>query len=331
MSDEKAKGRETLLNMARMIALIISIIFLYFVPQFINEYIQFVVNTIVVYCLVAVGFNIVVGYLKHLAFANAAFFGIGAYATGLLIVHLNAPFLVALSGGAFAGAVAGASVTLPALRFAGYYLMIVTLAFTELMRWIYVHAEPVTFGATGFNVPEASILGFAFNNEERKYYLFLTVTILGLWACRRLLSSRYGRSFVAIGNNERAAAMAGIPILQRKILAFASSGFVVALAGGLFAILNGRVTPDSFGPDQTLLHFVIIMVGGLGSLLGSIMGAVLLTALPELLRNLPGLEEIALSLILIFIIFFLPRGLVSLIEKISPTFRESLHREPRRA
>jgi branched-chain amino acid transport system permease protein len=331
MHSPRLRLRSFLLFLFKLVLLSSLAAGLLVLPQHVNDYVLFVINTIVVYCLVSAGFNIVVGYLGQLAFSNAAFFGIGAYATGLLMVHLSMPFPVALTAGALAGAIAGALITLPALRLSGYYLVTVTWAFTELMRWVYVHGEVVTFGSSGFNVPQASIAGFAINTETRKYYVFLLIVCLGLWACARLLASRFGRAFVAIRNNEKAAAMAGIPLARRKLMAFAWSGFIVGLAGGLYAILNGRVTPESFGLDQTLLQFVIVMVGGLGSLLGSVLGAILITALPEFLRNFPGLEEIALSLILMFCLFFMPKGLGGLASDYIPDLRERLFREPRRA
>jgi branched-chain amino acid transport system permease protein len=296
------------------------------IPNYVNDYVLFVINTIVVYCLVSVGFNIVVGYLGQLAFANAAFFGIGAYVTGLLMVHLDMPFALALGAAAVSGGLAGALVTLPALRLSGYYLVTVTWAFTELMRWVYVHGGSITFGSSGFNVPQASIFGIVLSTEERKYYAFLVVVVIGILATARLVASRFGRAFVAIRNNEMAAAMMGISVTRTKLIAFAWSGFVVGAAGGLYAILNGRVTPESFGLEQTLLHFVIVMAGGLGSIFGSIAGAVLLTSVPEFLRNLPGLEEIALSLVLIFVLFVMPRGIGGFIAKIAPAMRETLYR-----
>ena len=176
---------------------------------------------------------------------------------------------------------------LPALRVRGYYLAIITLAFGELMRWIYVHADGITHGASGFNVPRVSLFGHDLD-ETGKYYVFLLVVALGLGATRRLMQSRIGRAFVAVRNNEAAAASAGVAVVRAKVLAFAWSGLIVGLAGGLYALLNGRVSPDTFGLSQMLMHFAIVMIGGLGSLTGSVIGAVLLTGAPELLRNFPG-------------------------------------------
>jgi branched-chain amino acid transport system permease protein len=294
-------------------------------PLLLNDYQQFVVNTMLVYCLAAVGFNVVLGYLGQLAFANAAFFGIGAYATGLSMVHWGLPFPVAMVIGALAGALGGVLVALPALRVTGYYLAIVTLAFTELMRWTYVHADRVTFGSSGFNVPPATLFGLGLTTETAKYYVFLLVVSLGIAATARLLRSRFGRAFTAIRNNEMAAASLGISAVRVNIIAFAWSGMMVGLAGALYAALNGRLTPDTFGLPQLLLHFAVVMFGGLGSLTGSVIGAIAVTGAPELLRNLPGLEEIAFSLLLMIVLLFMPRGVGGLIAARFPALREPLH------
>jgi branched-chain amino acid transport system permease protein len=323
---QEVRGRSVIGGIARYTAMLLLAAFLIAIPFYVNNYIQFVVNTIVVYCLVAVGFNIVVGYLGQLAFANAAFFGIGAYAAGLLAIHFNVPFVLCLCAAAFAGASAGAIVGIVALRLSGYYLVVTTFAFIEFMRWAYIHGGKVTFGSSGFNVPEATIAGAVLDNDAKKYFVFLGITVAAVWATSRLLRSRFGRAIVAVRNNERAAAADGIPVIRTKVIAFMWSGLIVGLAGALYAILNGRITPDSFGLDQMLTHFVIVMVGGLGSLTGSILGAVLLTSLPEFLRNFTGIEEIVYSILLIFVIFFMPKGLGGLVVWLWPSLREPLYR-----
>jgi len=297
------------------------------IPFVANDYIQFVMNTILVYCLVAVGFNVVLGYLGELVFASAALFGIGAYGTGLAMAHLNLPYLLALPLGAVLAAAAGGLVSLPALRVRGYYLAIVTLAFGELMRWVYIHGDPFTYGPSGFNVPLPTLFGTTvLDSDVKRYPLILIVVILGVAATRRMLASRYGRAFVAVRNNPHAAASVGIPVARTKIIAFAWSGLITGLGGGLYAVLNGRVTPDTFGLEQMLLHFVIVMVGGLGSLAGSVIGAVLLTAAPEFLRNVPGIEEIVFSILLIVVLVLMPRGIGGLLADRVPALREKLHR-----
>ena len=146
-----------------------------------------------------------------------------------------------------------------------------------------------------------------------KYYLILFVVLLLLGVTRSLLRSRFGRAFAAIRDNENVAVSLAVDLTRTKLLAFAVSAFLVGVAGGLFAMLLGRVTPDSFGMEQLLLHFVILMLGGLGSLLGSILGALVLTSLPELLRNFQAWQEIFFSLLLILGILFMPKGMAGLL------------------
>lgn len=300
------------------------------VPLFVNDYVQFIVNTIVVYCIVAVALNIVLGYLGQLAFANAAFFGIGAYTAGLSMVHLGLPFVVAVPLAGIAGGLAGLLVGLPALRVRGYYLAIVTLAFVELMRWVWIHAEKVTFGSGGFDVPPISLFGMTLGGRG-KYYVFLFVTVAVLWTTSLLLRSRYGRAFVAVRDNEAAAASLGIEVNRTKIIAFAWSGLVAGLAGALFAELNGRLSPDSFDISQMLMEFTIVMIGGPGSLAGSVIGAIIITALPNVLSNLPGLNEVAFSVLLIAVLFLIPKGIGGFLGTHLPMLRERLYRDDKDA
>jgi branched-chain amino acid transport system permease protein len=318
-------GRERVHRQVLLGAVALALVLL---PLGLNNYTQFVVNTMLVYSLVALGFNVIIGYLGQLAFASAAFFGVGAYAAGLSMAKLGMPLPAALAIGALAGALIGALVGLPALRVRGHYLAIITLAVGELLRWVYVHADWLTYGSGGFTLPVASLGGETLG-DRGKYYVFLVCGALALAATSLLLRSRYGRAFAAVRNNEQAAASLGVAVRSTKVLAFAWSGLIVGLAGALFAQLNGRVSPDSFGLAQVLFHFAIVMIGGLASVLGSVLGAVLLTAAPELLRNFPGLEEIVFSLMLIVVLFFMPRGLAGLISDRVPLLRERLYRQPR--
>jgi branched-chain amino acid transport system permease protein len=313
-------------RLQRKIGLWVVLVLMCLLPLVLNNYLQFVVNTILVYCLVAVGFNVAIGYLGQLAFANAAFFGIGAYSAGLSMVHLGLPFPAALVLAAVAGGLAGGLVGLPALRVRGYYLAIITLAFGELMRWVYIHGDTVTFGPGGFDIPPIDLFGLTLG-DLGKYYLFLAVLVIGVGATSLLLQSRFGRAFVAVRNNEPAAASLGINVDYTKVIAFAWSGLVVGIAGALYAALNGRLSPDTFGISQMLMHFAIVMIGGLGSLVGSMVGAALLTGLPELLRNFPGAEEIIFSLLLIVILFLMPKGIGGFLSARIPALREHLYRE----
>ena len=292
-------------------------------PFFVNDYVQYILNSVLVYAVVAIGFNIVLGYAGQLAFANAAFFGVGSYTTAICMSRWNLPFLAALVIAALVTAIVGLIVALPALRLRAYYLAIVTLAFGELLRWSYIHSDWLTSGSSGLPVPPASILGISLASDRARYWLFLVLTALVLWGSANLLRSRFGRALVAVRENEAAASAMGIPPALMKIAAFAWSGCIVGIAGAMFGLLLGRINPESFDLSQLLLHFTIVMIGGLGSLAGSVAGAVLLTAAPELLRNIPGLEEIVFSLMLIGVLLFMPRGLGGLFSRIA-ALRERL-------
>jgi branched-chain amino acid transport system permease protein len=296
-------------------------------PLLMNDYQQYIVNLTLIYCLVSVGFNIVLGYLGQLAFANAALFGIGAYSTGILMQQLDVPFGFALPSSVLIAAVVGTLIGLPALRLKRYYLAIVTLVLGELLRWTYIHGGDITRGSSGLPISTPKLFNFPIESEAQKYYVFLFVTVLILWATRNLLRSRIGRAWVAIRENELAAASLGIWPAIYKIAAFTWSGAVVGAAGALFAILLGRIEPESFNLNQLLLHFTFVMIGGLGNMIGSIIGAVILTAAPEILRNFPGFEEIVFSLLLIGVLLFMPRGIGGILVAYFPRLRERLFRD----
>lgn len=297
-------------------------------PMVANDYWQFVASMALVYCLVTLGFNLVLGYLGQLAFANVAFFGIGAYATAIAMAA-GAPFLLGLLAGAVVAGFAGLLVGLPALRIKGYQLAIVTLAAGELLRWLYIHGGSLTQGSSGLAVPPAAVFGLALDSDRAKYWAFLVITVLCLWTTRNLLRSATGRAVVAVRDNELAALGLGMHTAGFKVLAFGWSGVVVGIAGGMYACLLGRVTPESFGLTQLLVHFSMVMVGGLGSFVGSVIGALLLTALPEVLRNFPGMEEIVFSILVMIVLRFMPKGIGGALAARFHFLSDTFYREPK--
>ena len=241
-----------------------------------------------IFVLVTLGYNIVIGNLGQLAFANTAFFGMGAYASGLA-VQAGVPWIatIPLAGliGAFGGFIASV-VALRGIRL--YYLAIMTLAFGELMRWLYIHAKDITGGTDGLALPVQSVFGYALNSDSVKFYIFLVVTVLLVKATLNLLRSHWGRAIMAVRENELATAALGIPTARVIIMAFVWSGFVVGCAGSLFALHTSYVFPESFGMLHLIVSFAMVLVGGPGSVLGAILGATTLTLLPEYLRAFPG-------------------------------------------
>jgi branched-chain amino acid transport system permease protein len=293
------------------------------IPFVANEYLQFMANLVLVYILVTVGFNIVIGNLGQLAFANTAFFGIGAYTTAILMVYAGVPYVIAVLAAALAGGIAGFLASVAALRgIRLYYLAIITLAFGELMRWVYLHGDKVTRGSDGLLMPQPSFFGIPMDSEAPKFYVFLLFTVLVVKATSNLMRSRVGRAIVAIRENEASTASLGIHTARYIVLAFVWSGAVVGIAGAMFAALTERVFPESFGLTEVIVQFGMVLVGGAGSIVGSVIGAVTLTALPEYFRQFPGMAELFFGIIIVLVLLFLPKGLASLLARISPRFNE---------
>lgn len=315
MFENKSKG-------LRLAVAVLFVVMLFALAKYANGYIVYILATICINALMATGFNFVIGFLGQLVFANTAFFGIGAYAYGIIVVHTGLPFPVGLAGACLVGGLAGLIVGLPALRLSGFQLAIVTLAFNELMHWVYLHSGSVGGGASGMELPDPSFLGFSVANDRAKYVIILLVTIAAIWMVRNISRSTVGRAIVSVGTNELAAGALTVPPVRYKIAAFALSGFFTAIGGGLFAMLLGRVAPESFGLNQLLLGFAMVMVGGMGTVTGPVLGAILLTAAPEFLRNIAGAEEILYSFLLIGLLLFMPSGLFGGLCVLFPSLRE---------
>jgi len=176
-------------------------------------------------------------------------------------------------------------------------------------------------------LPTPTFLGHSLASDTAKFYVFLVPTVLLVKATANLLRSRLGRAIVSIRENEFAAASLGVPTAAYFMVAFAWSGFVVGIAGGMFAILIGHIEPASFDLVELLRHFSMVMFGGVGNLAGAVIGGITLTAAPELFRGFPGFEELFFGLLLVLVLVFLPRGLVSLLARRLPGLRERYYRE----
>ena len=299
-------------------------------PAFANVYQLFIANLILVYVLLAIGLNILVGYAGQLAFANAAMFGIGAYATGLLQVRLGCSFWLAFPAGALVAAAVGLAISLPALRLSGLYLALSTLAFAQATQWVFLHWESVTFGAGGFKTPPLSFAPLPIGKPLGLYYLSLALLVVLFQFAQNLVASRVGRAFVAVRDGEVAAQSLGVDLLRTKALAFGISGFYAGIAGGLYSAMLNFVAPEGFDLFQMVLQKSMIVVGGLGSITGSVLGAGLMIIVLEALRAFKGLQEIVFGVLLVGFVLFMRGGLVSVLKRHVRGWEEPL-RLPQRA
>lgn len=303
----------------------VSLVATAFVPILLSPYYVFVVNLGMIYILLAVGLNIVLGYAGQLAFANGALFGIGAYTTGLLRLDANVPFWLAVPAGAVVAAIVGVLIALPAMRLRGLYLALATIAFAQFVIWVFVHWDSLTYGTSGFVLPPVDFAPLPIRTSTGLFYVSLLVTCLFVYLASNMLGSRVGRAFVAVRESEHAAAALSIDLIKYKAFAYLVSALYAGLAGGLFVGIVGAVVPDQFGLFQIVLQFCMIFVGGIGSLWGAVLGAVLITAVLEMLRGLQQLQEIGFGVLLLGVILFFPAGIVGFLRPRVAGWKEPLH------
>ena len=234
-----------------------------------------------------------------LAMANAAFMGIGAYTSAVLTMTYGLPFPLAMLAGMAAPALMAFVIGKPTLRLSGVYLAMATLAFGEVVRIALINAESVTGGALGLN-------GIAQLTQWWHVAVALLVTLALLWRLRR---SKVGRAFESIKEDETAAGLMGIDVAAHKMLAFVLGGAIAGLAGGLNAHLTFFIGPNEYGFDRAVDILTMTILGGINSLTGPVVGAVILTLLPELLRSFKDFRLVVNGFILVLIVLFLPKGI----------------------
>ena len=308
------------------------------VPFISGPYTLYILIVIAITSIAALGLNILVGFTGQLSLGHGAFFGVGAYTAAILATKYNCPFIVAVVAAGFITALIGIGFGLPSIRLKGLYLTIATLAGQFIIEHVLVHWESLTRGVRGIVVPFPSLFGFYLDGDIAYFYVtFISLVIMTLVAVN-IVRSRYGRAFVAIRDNDRAAEGMGIPIFPYKLLAFAISSFYAGFAGALWAYHSVSFNPEPFTLMLSVEYIAIIIIGGLGSIPGAIFGATFMTMLNEILRGstqflmnlsilkgmdltLAPLREFAFGLAIVLFIIFEPRGLAELWRIIKSNFR----------
>ncbi|MCO5089663.1 branched-chain amino acid ABC transporter permease [Bosea sp. (in: a-proteobacteria)] len=278
----------------------------------VNGYFIYVVNLTLINAIAAIGLVIVSGAAGQMSLGTSALLAIGAYATGMLTTHFGVPWLAAAIVGAFAATVIGTLLAAPALRLTGLHLAIVTLAFGVIVVQLIGKGGKWTGGMSGLTLAEADLLGFAMNTEARRYWVIAGTFFAVALSASAFLRRKPGRALLALREREPTARALGIDVARYKTLAFAYSSFLAGLAGALYAPLKGYISVDDFNIWQSIYFFVMIAVGGMTSIAGGVLGAIVVTVLPEALRGLQDAANAVFGILLMLIIIFLPGGLVSL-------------------
>lgn len=261
------------------------LVFLYLFPSLVDNYYIYVANYIAINIIVVTGLNLLVGYTGQISLGHAGFFAIGAYGTVILMAKAGFPFLLALPCSALVAAGFGFLLGLPALRLEGPYLSIATLGFGLTITQIIGRIE-LFGGREGLHAPDIVIGPWIIDTDKEFYFLLITLTILLLLFMRNLIKTRVGRAFIAIRDADIAAQTMGVNIVYYKTLAFAVSAFYAGIGGGLYAFVLKFIDPEIFTLMMSIMFLAMVVVGGLGSMMGSIAGAALLCWLDLKLRNI---------------------------------------------
>jgi branched-chain amino acid transport system permease protein len=285
-------------------------------PLGLNGYAIYVLTLTEIFAIVALGLNLLTGYAGQISLCHAAFFGVGAYATAILTQKAGIPFLLSLLIAALFTAVIGALAAVPAMRLKNLYLAIATLGLGVVLQKIIFEWRSLTNGGGGFALPAPNIAGFELG-AIGLYYLTLLCLILGLWGAWNVSRGRTGRALLMIKESEIAAGSLGIPSAQYKITVFAISAFYAAIAGGLFAYLVRYINPESFNVSLSIAFLSMVVIGGLGTIGGSIMGAAFYVVVPELLRGIKDAPGLVFGLLLVIVMVLMPQGLWGLVRQLA--------------
>jgi branched-chain amino acid transport system permease protein len=308
------------------------------IPFTAGSYTLYILNLIGLYSIAAIGLNLLIGYTGQISLGHGAFFGVGAYGAAVLATKAGFPFLLAVPAAGVITAVIGMGFGIPSLRLKHLYLCIATLAGQIIIEYVFVHWEGLTGGAEGIFIPDSNLFGLNLGNDLTFFYIVFICLVGFTFVAVNLLRTRFGRAFIAIRDNDRAAEGMGIPIFKYKLLAFAVSSFFAGFAGALYAYYMMSITPEPFNLWLSIEFIAMIIIGGLGSIPGAIFGTVFIVILNEALSHLTGflmnfgasaglsvtiapLKEFVFGLAIVLFIIFEPKGLAEVWRIVRSSFR----------
>jgi branched-chain amino acid transport system permease protein len=286
-------------------------------PFYAPDYETYLVTMVCNYVVVAIGLNILCGLCGQISFGQAGFYAVGAYTCGLLITRYGAPVGLALAAATALSGLVGSLTAFPALRLSGLALAIATFGFAVLVQALIVFFGNITGGVSGLLVPSPEISG---NSGADNFYFNFAAALLAFWISRNVDRSKIGRAFRSIRGSEVAARSSGIDVTRYKLLAFGLASGMAGLAGGLYALVTQYISPETFDATLSIYFFAMVIVGGLGSTVGSVLGAAFFILLPEALRDAKDTQMIIFGVVIVLVSVFLPAGLVGVLARAKPIF-----------
>jgi branched-chain amino acid transport system permease protein len=274
-----------------------------------SSYYYRVATLVMISSLAVIGLNLLLGYAGQVSLGHAGFVGIGAYAVAVLPTHLGLPTLAALLAGAVFSGLLALAIGRPILRLKGHFLAVATLGFGVLIAMVLTNEVRWTGGPDGMSVQRLEILGERIRTPQQWYWIAGGTLLLGLAIAQNLLDSPTGRALRALHDSEIAARVAGVDVARMKSTVFAVSAVYASVAGSYLALFNGHITPDAAGFLRSVEFVTMVVLGGMGSLVGSIVGAAVLEILPQVLTLFHEYEHLMLGVFIILIMIFLRDGI----------------------
>lgn len=270
-----------------------------------------ILNLVALNAIVVLGLNLFIGYAGQISLGHAAFFGLGAYGSAVLTTAGGLPAWAALPLTALGVALTALIIGVPTLRLSGHYLAMATLGFNIVVHHVFVQWDKITGGPSGLTgIPPFGVPGLTFRGETAHFYLLWGVAMVALTLSVNFVRSGLGRGLAALAQDEVAAEAMGVDVRRGKIAVFTISAAFASVGGSLFAHYMGTITPDTFGIFASIDFVIMVVVGGLGSLWGSLAGAAFVTILPHVLGALEDYKDILHGLIVVVVLLILPRGLL---------------------
>jgi len=263
-----------------------------------------------IYTIAVSGLDILFGYSGQISLGHAAFYGIGAYTSAILSTRLGiTPWITMLFGGVLA-VIFAVLIAIPAVKLVHHFLVLVTIGFGQIFYTFVGNAKQLTNGHTGImNIPYFKIGSFSFNTMISYFYVAFFIMLMFLFIKYKIIKSRIGRAFIAIRENPTSANSSGINVRYYKIMAFAISAFYTGIAGAMYAHFTSYISPSTFTFSQSIIFFVMLLVGGKGSLFGPLFGAVAVTVIVQYLQGMSQYQGLVYGMILLFTVLFFPRGI----------------------
>ena len=275
-----------------------------------NNFYYDIVIRMAINAIIVLGLNLLIGFAGQISLGHAGFVGIGAYASAILPTHFGWHPIIAMVAGAGIASAIAAIVARPIFRLKGHYLAMATLGLGIIIAIVIKNEATYTGGPDGMPVPALGLMGFEISGEKQWYWVLAVTLLFSFWASRNLIDSPFGRALRALHGSEVAAQVMGVDVVRYKVAIFVLSAFFASLMGSITAHYIGFVTPNLADFFHSIELVTMVVVGGMASIYGSLIGAVLLTALPQALSTFEGWETVVFGAILMFCMIFMPKGLV---------------------